>query len=227
MIMPEFTFDRSLQRYRNNKGKFISESKMLELTQKTIDLAKKDVNTIGDLLIAGKLSLAEWERGTAMALKQLHTQSYLLGRGGQKMMNQSDYGSIGYALQQQYYYLSNFAQDIKLGMSQAQFKARLNQYVAAGRTSYEWGRRNGHKEAGYTWERRKLGVAHHCNPCVNYSEMGWVIIGSLPGIGQQCDCRANCKCSFEFSLEQPTNNAPFTRPFGWLNKNSFSSFLFG
>ena len=225
--MAQFTFDRAVQRYRNSKGQFISNSKMLELTQRAIDLAKTDANTIADLFVDGKIALAEWQRGTALALKQAHIQSYLLGRGGQKMMTQRDYGIIGQKLQREYAYLDQFADAIKEGMSEAQFRARLQQYLNNPRTTYEAARREGHQEAGYSWERRVLGTTNNCNPCVNYAERGWVMIGELPAIGAQCDCRANCRCSFEFEREQPTNSWALSAGFGWLGKSRFSDLLHG
>lgn len=224
--MPEFTFDRAVQRYRNSKGQFISETKMLELTQRTIEQTQKDVNTIADLFVSQKISLSTWESQTAVALKQMHIQSYMLGRGGQKMMSQRDYGIVGDKLKQEYRYLDQFAQDIKAGMSEAQFRARLRMYLNNARSSYQLAKREGHEKAGFKWERRKLAVAENCDPCINYAELGWQPIKTLPGIGDRCDCRANCKCRFEFSKDKPSDFM-LSAGFGWLKPARFSAFLHG
>jgi hypothetical protein len=217
--MASYTFDRNLQRYRSSNGRFISTETMKGLAEQAIALAKKDAGAIADLLVSGKLPLAEWQRGTALALKEMHLQAYMLGRGGRAMMAQRDFGLIGQRLQSEYGYLDQFAKDIKAGgMSEAQFRARLNQYLASARATYENARSEGHAQNGYTQEARILGDAKHCQPCIDYAAMGKQAIGTLPRIGQKCDCRSQCKCSFVFYRDAAEMALP---RFGWVG-NPFS-----
>ena len=229
--MADFTFDKSVQRYRGSDGRFLSQSTMLDLTQKAIDLAKTDVGTITDLFVDGKIALAEWTRGIALALKNAHLQSYMLGRGGQKMMNQADYDQVAAKLKTDFNYLDGFAQDIKSGMSKDQLRARVQLYLNNVRSSYEDGQRQGHQAAGYQWESRQLNGTNNCDPCIGYAAMDWVAIGTLPGIGSACDCRANCKCIFLYRKDQPTNSNSILKGFGWLGNPTkpwaFDRFLHG
>lgn len=216
----DFTFDRGSQRYRNtNTGKFVSAAKVRQLTIEAIRIAEDETLQVADLLIEGKISISEWQLTTAKTLKNLHIQQYLLGRGGQKMITADDRDIISNKLQQEFKYLDQFGKDIKVGMSQAQFESRLNLYLNNGRTTYELGRRQGFQQAGYNWERRRLGAAEHCSPCVGFAGLGWQPIGALPNVGADCDCRANCKCFFEYAQEKPDRFMP---RMGWIGSASLN-----
>lgn len=218
--MATYTFDKAVQRYRGPNGRFISDATVRKLTQEAIRLVQDDINTMADLLIQQKLSLAEWQRGTALALKQMHTQSYLLGRGGLKMMQQSDYDLLGDMLKQQYRYLDNFAQALKDGrISVAQFRARLQLYLNAARGTYEQAKRVGHTEAAFSYEQRFLSPVQNCRPCIDYAEVGRVPINTLPAIGTRCDCTVNCQCHFQYYHEA---GDMLKASFGWIQGRSFS-----
>ncbi len=68
---------------------------MDNLTARAIAQKRNEIRDLGEQLIGGKVSLADWEKATAAELKKLHTWTYLLGKGGQKNLNQSDYGKLG------------------------------------------------------------------------------------------------------------------------------------
>jgi hypothetical protein len=210
-----YTYDRNLQRYRRDDGKFVSAADIEDLTKYMIEKARVQMSAIANDLIEGKIELSEWTRQTALQLKEIHSQQYLLGRGGLKNMTQRDYGILGARLKKEYKYLNNFAIDIRdKEMSIAQFQARLNLYLSSTDASYQAARRESHKQAGFQFERRRLGTSNNCNPCVSYAGMGWVTLGTLPAIATACDCKANCKCSFEYSKDQP--DGLLGRSFGWV-----------
>lgn len=213
-----YTYDRNLQRYRRDDGKFISTQDIKDLTQYMIGKARVRTESIANALIEGNIELSEWTRQTALELKEIHSQQYLLGRGGLKNMTQRDYGILGARLKKEYQYLNNFAADIRdKPMSIAQFQARLNLYLSSTDASYQIARRESHKKSGFEFERRQLGSSNNCDPCLSYSSMGWVAIGTLPAIATACDCRANCKCYFEYSKDKP--DSILSRSFGWIGRS--------
>lgn len=196
--MTNFSYSKSARQYRDNRtGRFLSTEQAKGLLEKQIEAISKDVGTIGDLLTRDLISLQTWESETAQALKTLHIQSYVLGKGGMRQMEDSDYRNLTTKLQFQFQKLRGFSQDIVTdGMSQAQFKARLELYTSAARASYENGRRAAHDS---NWlERRILSGTNHCDPCIGHAARSWQPKGTLPGIGEDCDCMARCNCSFEF-----------------------------
>lgn len=196
--MSNFSYSKSARQYRDNQsGKFISTEIAKGLIEKQIELVSKDVSVIGRLLAGDLISVATWEQETASALKTLHIQSYVLGKGGMRQMDDNDYRNISDKLRFQFQKLRGFSQDIiNEGMSLAQFQARLELYTNAARSSYENGRRAAH---GDNWlERRILGGTNNCDPCLSYTAKGWQTRGMLPGIGDACDCMSRCNCGFEF-----------------------------
>jgi hypothetical protein len=68
-------------------------------------------------------------------------------------------------------------------------------------------------------ERRVLDDVKHCRQCPEYAARGWQKIGSLPAIGQDCDCHGGCRCSFEFRLGDKGD--VFTAGRGPLDENTY------
>ncbi len=161
---PNFKWEKQTRRYRNKAtGRFISKEAVYTLTQKRIELAKTDLNTLGQLLLDNKITLHAWQQQTAEALKILHTQQYLLSVGGQKAIQKTDYLEIGRELKNQYGYLRNFAVDLSQGvMTEAQFKSRLSMYVDAAKVSYFQGEKVAAGRGGARFGKRILGAAEHC-----------------------------------------------------------------
>ncbi|MBD2005629.1 MULTISPECIES: hypothetical protein [Cyanophyceae] len=215
----EFLFDAKTQRYRyKDSGKFVGDTAVRNLTQKAIGQIGADLGTIGDLLVQGKISVATWEKQTALALKNLHTWNYMLGVGGQKNMTASDYGILGNQLKTQYEYLRGFANDLRTtGMTQAQFQARLQLYANAGHGTYERARLKAHTNAKFNWERRIRTKANSCPPCIGYEARGWQPIGTLPNPMQDCDCRSRCGCYKRFSKSKTKpQDSLLSRNYGWV-----------
>lgn len=214
--VPEFYFDKNLQRYKyKDSGQFVSEVAVRSLTEKLIGLLEGDLATVGNLLANNKISVATWEQTTAETLKRLHIQQYMLGKGGLKNMAQRDYGIIGKKLGGEYEYLRGFSKDlISKGMTEAQFKYRLELYAQTAWGSYERGRLEGHREAGYAWERRIQNSRESCADCIGYAALLWQPIGTLPTPTQQSACKANCRCFKIFARQKPGDSLLSRN--GWL-----------
>ena len=206
----EINYDKRLNRYRYaDTGKFVSKEALANVTAKNVQIASDNILEIGDKLINEEISLKQWQFETAQALKTLHIQQYLLGRGGKAQMTQADYGSIGYELRKQYEYLEGFAKDLNRGYSEGsdgkrypmtleRFRARLELYAEASRIAQDKGLQAAEKGRGAIAMQRFLGDARHCPDCPGYAARGVVPIGGVPLPTQDCQCRANCKCRVEY-----------------------------
>lgn len=206
----DFIFNPKTQRYHYKqgagRGQFVPTTAVKFMMERNIEATQGDIKTIGELLANGRISLSTWEQQTAIALKHLHTQSYLLGRGGKGSMSQRDYGLIGFRLKKEYKYLREFAQEIQTtGVSKADFFRRLEMYSSAGSGLYQKARTEGHSNNGFAWERRVRTKTESCQPCIMYEGMGWQPIGTLPNPTEQCSCHSNCGCFKEFRKEKPTD----------------------
>jgi hypothetical protein len=224
--LPEFYFNSRSQRYHyRDSGAFVSQAAVDNLAARAIAQKRNQIRDLGEQLIGGKLSLEDWEKATAGHLKQLHTWTYLIGKGGQANMTQSDYGKLGLRLSYEYGYLRGFSEKIRDdGMSEAQFLARLELYINKANGTKQIAIQASHKQEGYIWERRYLRAVENCVSCISYAAMGWQPLGSLPAPSEKCECQANCKCYFKFSkdLSKPEDSLSagrVTRParqMGWV-----------
>jgi hypothetical protein len=210
-----FVFEKSTVRYRNKRtGRFVSESRLRALSQEAIAESLGQGRVLSGDLFAGRITLDEWERSMAQEIKSLSLQTYKLGRGE---MTARDYGIVGNQLRRQYQYLRNFSLEIAQGRhSEAMIRSRADNYFQKSVAFYEKGKREAFSSSGAKWERRLLGSQEPCAQCPGYAALGWQPINTLPNVTEACDCRAKCKCRFEYSFSQfrPTNSINFS--FGWI-----------
>lgn len=221
-MIPTFTFDVRTQRYRylsgKKSGQFVSREKMLDLVEAKIDQVADDIDTIANLLLQNKISLATFEDGMLQALKVGHSQSYILGRSGIDRITQADVSRINNIIRREAIYLRNFTDEIAKGrLSKAQIRARARLYAESFYGTYENGRKESHRVAGFRWERNNLNVAEHCSQCLSLAAMGWQPLGLMPPIGSRI-CRANDRCYFTYSREvlRPEQDTILGKRLSWL-----------
>lgn len=211
-----FSFEKTTRRYRNkSSGRFVSAATVRRLASDIIALQSEVGVETTNRLFSGEIPLQQWESEIAANLKELALQLYKLGRGD---MGQRDYGIIGNGLRNQYRYLRNFALEVAQGRhSEAMIQSRLDLYYAKSRLFFERGQREGYLSSGANWERRIVTSSEPCAQCPGYAALGWQRIGSLPNITEACDCKARCKCRFEYSFSRyrPQQNSLITSNFGW------------
>lgn len=198
--MNEFTYDPRTLRYHDKNGKFVSEKKVIEITNQYLLNNKAQAAGLADQLIRHEITVPQWERAITLLLKDAHLTAYSLGKPG--ALTQSDYGRVGAQLKYQYRKLRNFSDEIISGkLSEAQIRNRTQLYFGKITESYWSGRRAINRENGAMWERRYLGGIHNCNPCLIYLKMGWQPIGVLPLPTNLCDCQSNCNCYMKYSTD--------------------------
>lgn len=216
-MVAEFEFDPRTLRYRNKStGRLVGLATIKKLVNDTIEQYQQENRVIATDLFEGRLSVGEWESDIAQNIKDLNLQLYKLGSG---QMDSRDYGIVGRRLRREYGYLRKFSTEIALGqLTENQITARLDQYANAARGMLERGRREGFSLAGATYERRILNSKVPCAQCPQYAALGWQPKGLLQNIGEGCDCRSNCKCSFEYSfgINRPDNQSLLKLNFGWV-----------
>lgn len=203
--MTTWQFSTKTQRYKDTKtGKFLSAEKLTQLLRTNNSQLSEALSGIADLIVSDKITVGEWEQQTATILKNLHIQSYLLGKGGKAALTQRDYGLIGQKLQVQYRYLRGLSTDLILGrLSEKQFRARTQLYVNKSSAMFHAGVFEAHKAAGFMFERRVQSALESCQSCINYAAVGWVAIGTLPNPSDRCECFSGCRCSKLYSREKP------------------------
>jgi hypothetical protein len=203
--MNKFTYDQRSQRYRYTtgpqKGQFVSTAAVTRLVEDYIIQQRRDTATITDILLSGKISPSTWEYGIATALKQMHINSYSLGRGGIGRLTADDIAIIENRLRSEFKFLSKFTKDIASGaLSEAQIKNRLSLYVDGIHGAWQKGREESAASGGAKLELWNcVSDRESCNDCNGKAALGWQPIGKLgtPGVGVQCLSR--CRCIKRFS----------------------------
>ena len=195
-----YRWDANTQRYRDARtGTFAPQRTVTMLLNRQITVAQKEMRSLGQQLVEGKLDVTEWRDATREQLRVIHATQSAKAVGSFDQMTQVEWGRVGGKLRYQYERLEKFAGEIDDGAQplDGRFTQRVEMYAKSGFATYEETRRDGARDAGMTEERRILGNAEHCDDCVEYAARGWVPIGTLPRIGQS-QCRVNCRCEFEY-----------------------------
>ena len=178
------------------QGRRVKREVLRAAAELVVQNAAADVGRVTERLANGAASLGEWEREMQDALKRLHMAQTALARGGWQQMAPANWRAAEKALRFHYPYLRGFAQDIASGrvpLQSPQLLSRAQQYVMAGRATYENERLALHTERGFAEAKRVLAATHHCGVCEEWAAKGWMPINEMLPIGD-AQCRVNCNC---------------------------------
>ena len=200
----EWSYDRKLGRYRDERGKFLSQAAVEKLVDGRINKLETQLKRFTRMLSNGDITLDQWQGSVREAIKAAHIQATIIGHGGRSGMGSAEYGRIGQRLRMEYSYLQGFAGDLLRGTISAPMAlARIGLYAASVRGSYWLGAELRQQEQGYSLMRRILDAqAQHCADCPAFAARGIVPIGSVPLPGERCACGARCRCRVEYFRQQ-------------------------
>lgn len=195
-----YTWDDLSGRYRDARGRYVSESTVRRVVDAVADAASDRLAMASQALLDGRMSLAAWQVEAQQTIRLAHVATAVLAHGGSSQMSPARWGAIGPEVRAQYQYLRDFAQQIADGRQPLNggLTARARQYGQASRSTFENTRRRGMQERGYRYERSVLHPAEHCGLCVQEAGKGWQPIGSLIPIGQRT-CRQNDHCTLSYA----------------------------
>lgn len=182
-------------------GQFVSKATVRNALESLIDVSAVRMNGLSEKLKAGVVSLADWQSGMMDMIKQSHVAASALANGGWAQMTQSDWGYVGSLVKEQYQYLRNFAKQIVDGTQplDGRFLVRTDLYGDAANTTYSAMQTRAYMEDGYDEERRtRENDPNVCDDCVEYADMGWQPIGTLPEPGNDSVCLKRCRCEKEY-----------------------------
>lgn len=155
-----------------------------------------DFATLAQSLIDGKITIAQWQTGMRDIIRVIHREATILAYGGAQNVTPSVWGYLGSLVKKQYRFLDNFADEIAANPEawlNGRLFIRMEMYGKADFNTFELMLQRKAQLEGKTEERRVLGVADHCDCCVEQAAQGWQPIGTLRDIGD-CTCLTNCRC---------------------------------
>ena len=203
--MAGYTWDSTIARYRDLRGRFVRETTVLQYVDRGIANAQSIGQHIGTLAGEGTLSPSAFNAVMRRELKAEYIRQYVLQRGGRAAMESSDWGRIGGMLREQYRYLDQFTADIAAGnVSPAQARIRTGMYFKSAREAAERARRVAKEGAEYNEVRWVLQPGENCPDCQAWARLGWQPIepwpygaNCVPGSGCTV-CLTNCNCILQW-----------------------------
>lgn len=200
-VLPGYTFNASTQRYRANAtGRFVARRDVLGLLDSQVNSAGARLGNLTTALHEGRIAPGVWADQMQSELRRLHSQNRALAVGGWDRMTPRDWGAVGGRLRGDYARVQRLAQDIQAGsVTLPQALNRVNGYVGNARVQF-WNGEREHRRVGAgqtVVERRFLGVAEHCQSCVDYDARGWCAEGELPPPGVDSECTTHCRCTMQ------------------------------
>lgn len=185
--------------------------------------AQKDINELTLLMIAGSMSLFDWQTNLAGIVKRQQIAVAGIARGGSNRMpfneltrtaetvfdDAAGAKTTGDMVTYQLGRLERFARQIEEGheslRTERQITERAELYARSSIPSYEQARGREALVVGFTEEFNELADSEHCfspkdDPtpdCPSQTAAGWVRIGTLtpPGLRK---CRMKCLCSVRY-----------------------------
>lgn len=205
-----FTYDPRLHRYRDtHTGRIVPWKQAATELYSALDNYKAEARGLAKALREGTIDVPTWEREMRTLIKDTHSTSTILAKGGRNHMAQSDWGRVGQRVRSEYAFLANRAREVESGRQalDGTLDRRAEMYVEAGGKTFHRALRLEAEIRGYDEERNRLDAqADHCQPkdrpgCVQVTEWGWVDLGTLPLIGDR-QCISGCRCTVEFRNSQ-------------------------
>lgn len=202
-LTPEYRWNERAKRYIAPDGRFVSQEAVRGALERVIDKSMERVDKMSKDLVAGDISLADWQTQMAGEIKTLHLAAAAAARGGWAQMSQADFGYAGALIKKQYRFLQNFANEVASGKQKLNLALvrRARMYAQAGRGTNEQMRTRIMETSGFTEEQRVLGVADHCHGnssgCIEQAAIGWLPIGQHRPIGDSI-CLSACHCHKEY-----------------------------
>jgi hypothetical protein len=199
-----WSYDRNTGRYRDEKGRFLSQKAVEALVESRIGKLDSTLKRTTRSLVDGGISLDQWQTSIREAIKAAHIQAAIIGYGGRDEMGSAEYGRVGQKLREEYRFLQGFARDLLDGrVSSPMALARIGLYAQSVRGSFLQGEELRKQQQGFSLMRRRLDPqAQHCDDCLAFAARGVVPIGAVPLPGQRCACRSRCRCSVEYFRQQ-------------------------
>jgi len=139
-----YFFNAGAARYRDKTGRFISNTRLVEMRNTFIDAQKDEMARFAQQLSNGQISRFEWTLKMRKSINETQTAEYLAGIGGRNNFTAADQRRLEGIIHKQYKYLEGFETDIQLrgrsietAMSEAQIAERSKLYMEASTQAFE------------------------------------------------------------------------------------------
>lgn len=200
-VLPNYGWSREAARYRDlSTGRFVARATVTELLEAQVNSAERRLGNLVTAAHEGRVSPAWFAETMRTELRRAHLQNRALGVGGMDRLTQSDYGSVGRKLRDDYARVARLAQELRDGtVTLPQALNRVQGYMGTARLEFFEAERRALQRSERQWEeRRVLGAAEHCPGCLELAARSWQPAGLLPlPADGSTECGQHCRCTME------------------------------
>jgi hypothetical protein len=164
---PELRWNVAAHRYIAPNGRFVPISTVRAELDLFISATTDAMGATSRSLVAGEISLAQWQSEMMVLTKNANMAGAALESGGWYGMGPSEFGRAGSKIRGEYAFLNNFA---------------IENFARASAI-----------DAGFSEERSVLTPSESCDECISEDKAGWRPIGKVVAIGDRT-CLSNCNC---------------------------------
>jgi hypothetical protein len=195
-----FEFDARSHRYRNAEtGRFVRYAEVLKLADEEVNRLEVRLSGHARLLNSGKIGVGEFQTRMAESLKESHLRMAMLGAGGKKAMNPTQYGHVGQQLRKQYEYLYKFGRTLEgQTLTEAQILRRAKSYAKSANIAFRQAEMTARGQVGFYGKRLLDPQARHCVECISHQVLTWTLVSQITPLGVNCSCGGKCRCRMVF-----------------------------
>lgn len=197
--LPNFRWNAAANRYIAPNGRFVPIKQIRGALDGFIKVTTNSMEAISRRLVAGEISLAQWQTEMMVLSKNANLAGVALDRGGWYAMGPEDFGRAGRKIRDEYAFLNNFAAEIEAGTQRldGSLHRRARLYGEQGRVSYYDSARAAAIKDGFEEERSVITPSESCEECISEDSAGWRPIGKVIPIGNRT-CLSNCNCFMRY-----------------------------
>jgi hypothetical protein len=162
-----------------------------------------------DRMVAGDVSLEQWQRDLGRDIVRSHTRMAQAGAGTAGRLTPEHLERLRRQIGGDLDGLAKLAQGIADGeISERMARYRAGRYGYSAGASF-WDAENQSKSDGRWMAMRRLDPsALHCPSCPGLASNGWVPAGDVTPVGVDCECRGRCRCRIEYRLVNLSDRLP-------------------
>ena len=199
-----YAWDATQGCYVDRRKRPVPWQAILAVWTRTLAHATARLLKLTQLWLTGESDLAEWQTGMRRELQAQCAAAVALAVGGWAFMQVADWLLVSNLAHYQLAKLGVFAQQLATAQQRRDgtLLRRVRMYGHAGWGAFQAAQGQVMRRQGYTEECNVLGVAEHCEGCLEVTSRGWTPIGSLTPVGQRT-CLSACQCYLIYRRRAP------------------------
>jgi HPt (histidine-containing phosphotransfer) domain-containing protein len=203
--MADYTYDTEIGRYRDAAGHLVPQEDIDDLANEIVRNVRGVISVLSGQYNEGQITAAQFASAMEEVISDAHIAAGALAGGGFSNINAIE-EKVQDKLAAELTYLDNFMAQLE-DLTPAQIDARAQMYGQATWGTYQQIQREEAAVLGYSEERNILANnSDSCDECIEYTDLEWVEIGTLPPVGQRA-CFSHCNCYIEYRQSDKKNQA--------------------